>query len=81
MFCLPKTAWPPTYFEVRVSIPVKDQILRVAVDSWIPAFAGMTEGAGAQVRHAGESRHPGVVPKTTSIVSSWRSWFSLHVPA
>ena len=31
---------------------------------WISAFAGMTEGASARVRHAGERRHPGVVPET-----------------
>jgi hypothetical protein len=38
--------------------------LRFAVDLWIPAFAGMAEGAGAQVRHAGKSRHPGVLSET-----------------
>jgi hypothetical protein len=31
---------------------------------WILAFARMTAGTGADVRHAGESRHPGVLQKT-----------------
>jgi len=34
---------------------------------WILAFNGMTEGTGTHVRHAGESRHPGVIPRTQLI--------------
>jgi hypothetical protein len=44
------------------AIVVKDQILRFAVVFWIPAFAGMTAGSGAQIRRAGGSRHPGFFP-------------------
>jgi hypothetical protein len=43
---------------------VKDQMWHFAVVFWIPAFAGMTAGTGADVRHAGESRYPGVLPRT-----------------
>jgi hypothetical protein len=45
-------------------IPFEHQTLRFAADSWMPVFAGMTEGADTQVRHAGESRHLEAVPKT-----------------
>jgi len=34
---------------------------------WILAFNGMTEGTGTHVRHAGERRHPGVIPRTQLI--------------
>jgi hypothetical protein len=44
-------------------MPVKDQILHTCSGLLMPAFAGTTEGTGAHVRRAGESRHPGVIPK------------------
>ena len=40
-------------------ILVTDQMLRLAVVFWIPAFTGMTAATGAHIRHAGERRHPG----------------------
>jgi hypothetical protein len=45
----------------------RDLILRLAVDFWIPAFAGMTPGTAASVRHAGESRHPELFPQTQDL--------------
>jgi hypothetical protein len=36
--------------------------LRLLAGARIPAFAGMTVEVGVHVRHAGESRHPGVFP-------------------
>jgi hypothetical protein len=58
----------------RDLMPVEDQMLRFEVDFWIPAFAGMTEGTGAQVCHAGEGRHPGVVPETQLVNPNKYTW-------
>jgi hypothetical protein len=50
----------------------KDHILRLAAVFWIPALAGLTPGTVAHVRHAGESRHPGLFPPTQDF-NRWRT--------
>jgi hypothetical protein len=51
-------------FKVPSLFADKDEIPRLAVDFWMPAFAEMTPRTGASVRHAGESRHPWLFPQT-----------------
>jgi hypothetical protein len=53
---------------------------------WIPAFAGMTAGTGADIRHAGERRHPRVLPRTQLLnlkkynITVKITWVLGHVP-